>query len=119
MRITWGVLALIVPVTAFAADDDLISAKDVKAQAEKPTEGDDAVSEGWSKSLSLGANAAFNDSRKVVGQADGSTFQLGVLLQGAANLHRGPKDWENSLVFGLTETKTPSVKPLVKTLDNL
>ena len=59
------------------------------------------------------------DSRKVVGQSDGTTLTVGLLVNGAANLHHGHQDWENTLAVALSESKTPTLESWTKTTDSL
>lgn len=100
-----------------ALADDYVPGSDVQAQADKPV--DDAVKDGWTPLLNVGFNGAMNDSRKVVGQSDGTTLTAGLLLNGAANLHHGHQDWENTLVFALAESRSPTIDSWTKTTDSL
>jgi hypothetical protein len=77
------------------------------------------LSEGWNRSLSLGLTGSFNHSSNVVGSADGSTVQLGLVTDGAATLVRGSHVWENQLKLQHTQSRTPAIDRFLKSLDNL
>ena len=107
-------LTALVLTTPALADDppDFVAAEKVQEAASK------AVEDGWKLSLSLGTNASLNDNHQVVGSTDGTTFQLGVVINGNANLRAGQHEWENGLTIEHQQTKTPEIDPFVKSLDN-
>lgn len=105
---------------AFAQVPDLVEEDKVKQaldetaklEAEKPVEG-------WQFKADVGFNGGFNHSSTVVGQPDGSTLQLGLAINTAADLYAGQHEWHNALTFGYQQTKTPAIDVFVKTSDNL
>ena len=88
--------------------------KEEKVLADKPDKPD-----GWQLKLGVGATGSLNHSSKVVGQADGSTVQLGGILNGGATLIGGPHEWENTLAYKFTQTRTPQLDEFLKSADDL
>ena len=124
MRTLLPLLALAaIPVLArpAAAQDapDYVEGKEA-AQATVPKEGEAVAAQpdGWTHKLSLGTNFSFGHSSNVVGSPDGGTFQVGLLLDGAASLRHGQHVWQNALSVTHTQTKTPAIDPFVKTVDD-
>jgi hypothetical protein len=74
---------------------------------------------GWNFGLELGSNASFSHSSSTVGQPDGSTIQLGGVLNGNANLIAGDHEWKNSLTYNTTWSQSPTIGSFLKTADNL
>ena len=107
----------LVALPALAQDGAGVNGAEVKEAMKKSAE--KPIPDGWTKSLSLGANISLNHSSKVVGQPDGSTFQFGVQLQGAANWKSGDHEWTNRLSLIHTQTQTPQIESFVKTADEL
>ena len=57
--------------------------------------------------------------RKIVIAVDGSTVQLGLLVNGSANLTAGQSSWENGLKLNETQTRAPQLESFVKSADEL
>lgn len=98
------------------------------ARAENPVAADvkgdhvlkaEAPAGGWAPKLTIGANASYNHNKSVVGQIDGGTAQIGVLLDGAANWTGGNHDWQNALGVQVAQTRTPQIDRFVKSADSL
>ncbi len=73
----------------------------------------------WKYALTLGINGAMTRSTNVVGTVDGTSAQIGAIVDGSANYTSGQHSWEN--VGKLTEsfTRTPSVPSFLKSADEL
>ncbi|MCA9526520.1 MAG: hypothetical protein KC549_09535 [Myxococcales bacterium] len=113
-------LALGTALPAFAQDmPDVVEEDKVKAQLEETAKlAAEKPLEGWQYKLDVGFNAGYNHSSTVVGQPDGATLQLGIAVNGAADLYAGQHEWHNSLTIAHQQTKTPAIDPFVKTSDN-
>ena len=109
-----GFLLLAVLAAAPARAQDVVDDALVD-KAKNPGE----LSEGWNYSLNLGLTGSFNHSSNVVGAADGSTVQLGLVLDGSANMVHGSHVWENLLKVQHTQSRTPAIDRFLKSLDNL
>ncbi len=108
---------LCVSPVAFA-QEDIVS--DEIAAAKDDVGGEKAVEEvpdGWEKSLALGANFSYGQSRSWVGNPDGTTMQIGVLMNGAANYRKGSHRWLNEGKVVHTQTRTPTLPVFVKSAD--
>ncbi len=79
----------------------------------------EAKPDGWKFKLSLGATGSFNHSSNVVGADDGTTLQVGAVIDAGAHWVAGQHDWETVLGIQHTQTKTPQIDKFVKSLDNL
>ncbi len=86
--------------------------KQAKADKDKPKGG-------WSRKLGLGATGATTSSSNVVGAVDGSTVQIGLLLDGEAKLISGAQEWLNTLKIQHARTKTPVMDAWIKSSDNV
>jgi hypothetical protein len=75
--------------------------------------------QGFVPKLNAAATGSYNHSSKVVGQTDGGTLQLGLILTGSANLFLGQHEWENDLKVNEAVTRTPQIPKLVKSADEL
>ncbi|MEY3012527.1 MAG: hypothetical protein RIT45_1262 [Pseudomonadota bacterium] len=108
------------PTCAFA--DGEVVAEDLEKKAQARTKADDKADskrkDGWTKKLGLGANGSATSSSSVVGAVDGTTYQIGVLLDGEFNLVSGRHDWQNSLKVQHAQTRTPAVAAWLKSADN-
>jgi hypothetical protein len=112
----WASLLASSPVLAQSDIDGKI-AKDL---TEDKVLGDKAAKEdGWQLRLMVGATGSYNHSRKVVGSVDGAMIQLGLLLDGGADLVHGQHIWENALAIKQTQTRTPQIEPFIKSADEL
>lgn len=109
---------------ALALADDVPPAvveEDLEKKAmEKTKDGEkkEKRKDGWAKKLSLGANGSATSSSNVVGTIDGTTYQIGVLLDGEFNMAKGQHDWNNSLKIQHAQTRTPAVDAWLKSADN-
>ena len=120
-----GAAALLAGLTALPASasgqeavaKELASDEVEKKAAEKAEP--EGRKDGWSKKLSLGTTGSFTHSSNVVGADDGSTFQVGLVLDGALNLVSGQHDWDNELKIQHSQTRTPVVPKFVKSADSL
>ncbi len=76
---------------------------------------------GWSPMLKASATLSMNHSHNVVGATNGLTFTGGFLLSGGLGYLSKNKqhEWRNSLNWGLSYTRTPTVPKFVKSIDAL
>lgn len=95
-------------VAPTVATDDMKKKVDEKP-ADKP--------QGWSLGLNIGGTVSFNHNSNVVGQDDGATLQIGLVLGATANLLHGQHSWENVLAVQHAQTRTPQLERFVKSLD--
>ncbi|MEM6733365.1 MAG: DUF3078 domain-containing protein, partial [Myxococcota bacterium] len=109
-----ALFGLLTPATVFAQTPipDVVDSKVTAPDEEKDHEG-------WKTRARIGANVSFNDVRDVVGTVEGTTFQLGVQLDAGAHLRSGKHDWENTLTFNFTQTRTPALSVFLKSADEL
>lgn len=110
---------------AFAQDKPDIVAEDkvkeqMKATAEAKAKAakENKTLDGWKYDLNLGFNGGYTQNSSVVGQADGSTWQIGGVLNGGADLYAGNHEWHNALVIAHQQTQTPVIDGFIKTADN-
>jgi hypothetical protein len=110
------------PRPAAAADapapvvtEDLEKKAKEKAAAEAKAA---ARKDGWTRKLSVGGNASATSSSSVVGAVDGTTYQVGVLLDGEATMVAGQHDWQTVLKVQHAQTRTPAVDAWLKSSDN-
>ena len=73
----------------------------------------------WTKALSVGFTGSYASSSNVVGAAEGTTTQFGIVLSGSARCERGSHAWENTLGIQHTQTQTPVLDRFVKSADHL
>ena len=76
-----------------------------------------AKKSGWFPDLDLGFNFSFAQSDGVVGVPDGTTLSFGVQLSGGLLYSSGPHEWRTTLKITHTQTKTPTLKPFLKSAD--
>jgi hypothetical protein len=75
---------------------------------------------GWHPMLKASGTVAFGHAKNVVGMDDGSTWNIGLMLDGALGWrHKSGHVWENLLKYQLAYSKTPLLEDFVKSLDNL
>lgn len=84
-----------------------------------PAEGKDKPKDGWTTGLKIGLTGQSTTSNSWVGSVDGTTVQLGGLLDGVANHRDGNKRWHNSLKIQHAQTRTPQIDFFVKSQDAL
>ena len=75
--------------------------------------------DGWKLKLRFGSNASTNYNRDVVGSTNGSTIQLGLVLEGAANLKSGQHEWLNSIAIKYQQSRSPAIDNWQKSMDDL
>lgn len=90
-----------------------------QVKAETPADPAAASAEGWKVDLTLGTTGSLLRSSDVVGQDDGTTLQLGLLLGGAASLIAGQSEWHNTLRIEHSQTRTPLIDKFVKSADSM
>jgi len=105
--------------SAFADDvpPDVVTA-DLEKQAAARLKAKEAKT-AWKRKLALGATGSSTSSSNVVGAVDGTTIQVGVLLDGEAVLTSGAHEWQNTLKVQHARSKTPVMESWVKSADNL
>ncbi len=80
----------------------------------------DKKAPGWHPMLKASGTGAFSHASKVVGTDDGSTWNLGLVINGGLDYRSaGGHIWENLLKYQLTYSKTPLFDDFYKSLDNL
>jgi hypothetical protein len=79
----------------------------------------DKQAPGWHPMLKASGTGAFSHASNVVGTDDGSTWNLGLVINGGLD-YRSPTGhiWENVLKYQLTYSKTPLFEEFYKSLDN-
>lgn len=112
----WALVALLSPAPSLAQPVE-IAPEDVRAQALGEVE--EVRQQGWTPRLTVGSTAAYGHSSQVVGSPDGSTVQIGVLVDGGATLARGQHEWDNGLLVKHTQTRTPLMDRFIKSSDSL
>jgi hypothetical protein len=115
-------LAALVGVLASAALlGTAAAAEDPKTRyvPDKPVITVPLTQDGWVGELSLGSSVALSQSSNVVGRIDGTSFAVGLKVNGALDWTRDVHEWRNSLTLGETFTRTPAVDQFVKTNDQL
>jgi hypothetical protein len=80
----------------------------------------DKKATGWHPMLKASGTGAFSHASKVVGTDDGSTWNLGLVINGGLDYRSAQGHiWENLLKYQLTYSKTPLFDDFYKSLDNL
>ena len=80
----------------------------------------DKSAPGWHQMLKASATGAFSHASKVVGTDDGSTWNLGLMVNGGIDYRsKSGHIWENLLNYQLAYSKTPLFEEFYKSLDNL
>lgn len=72
---------------------------------------------GWSRMLSVGANASIGTSDHVIGQPDGQTNTYGLNLDGQLNHLADRNEWRHSLKMGESASRTPALPRYGKVKD--
>ena len=111
------VLSLTAPLIQTARADDQTE-KDLVPDAVE-SKAATAPAPGWRPLFSIGASISFSDSRKVVGAQDGSTWNIGPMLDVGADYLGLEHEWRNLLTIRHVQTKTPAIEEFVKTVDSL
>ncbi len=113
-------LGMVGMVPATFAQEEAVSKEFDAAKEEVGSEKKaEEVKEGWDNTLSLGANFSYGQSKSWVGNPDGATMQIGVLMNGAANYRKGSHRWLNEGKLVHTQTRTPTIPVFVKSADEL
>ncbi len=103
------------PATPLLAVDPskgtFVSGDRVSLLADKP--------QGWSFNLKLGANLNVASNRDVVGQLDGNSVLFGANILAAIGYLNGPHEWLNTASLVEAWSKTPAIKPMIKSNDQL
>ena len=73
----------------------------------------------WKYTLILSVNGAMTRSTNVIGTVDGTSAQLGAIIDGSANYTSGQHSWENVGKLNESFTRTPSVPSFLKSADEL
>lgn len=113
--------ALFVLLAGAAAPHAAAAAEDPKTRyvPDKPVITAPLTEQGWVGDLALGSSVALAQSSNVVGRIDGTSFAIGLKVNGALDWARDVHEWRNSLTLGETFTRTPAVDEFVKTNDQL
>ncbi len=119
MRTLIAVVLFATPLSAFAEEVGVDAGVPSDIKEEQVLAAKLDAKQGFHPKLSIGATGAYNHSSQVVGTTDGSTIQLGLMLDGQANLYRGQHEWENQLKVRESTTRTPQVPTFVKSADEL
>lgn len=123
MKTLLALLALTVPALAqdrpdIVEEDKVEEQMKASAEARAKAEAEKKALDGWKYELNLGFNGGFTQNSSVVGQDDGSTWQIGAVLNGRAELYKGNHEWHNQLSLAHQQTRTPAIDAFVKTNDN-
>lgn len=74
---------------------------------------------GWVPYLKTSGNISFTNSQDVVGQPDGSTWNIGYILSGGLSyMNKNGIEWVNTLGWQLNYLKTPLIEQFAKSMDN-
>lgn len=117
------------PFLRLLATVALLAAGPVSAQSLQGEVAPDAVKkqnadlakhpEGWTHTLSLGATGSFSRSDGVVGTTDGSTVQLGGVVEGQTDWARNRKEWQSTLKYVHLQSRDSVLQRFVKSADQL
>ncbi len=75
--------------------------------------------DGWTATANVGLSGSLNDARNVVGSEQGTTAQVGGVVSGAAKWKKEVHRLELNGDFQVSQTKTPSIDPWIKSTDLL
>jgi hypothetical protein len=114
-----SILALMPLLTAAQAYAQDATTNQVKKEATDIKVVDAPPPNGVFASLKADATFSFTDSQRVVGQPDGTTMNLGVKLDGHADVIEDAHEWRNSVLVNAGVTKTPAIQGFVKNTDIL
>ncbi|MBU1239930.1 hypothetical protein KKF84_05450 [Myxococcota bacterium] len=103
-------LTLFLPSTAMGQTTDFLTDKPKEVKLKKY---------GWHPMLKTSGTVSWSKSKDVVGQTDGSTWNLGYILTGQLiYLSKTGHEWKNDLGWQLNFVKTPLIDQFSKSLDN-
>lgn len=74
---------------------------------------------GWKKKLSIGLTGSLSQSSNVPGTNDGSTIQVGTIVDTSLERTRRIWSWLNTLKFQYAQSRTPLLDRFVKSQDQL
>jgi hypothetical protein len=75
--------------------------------------------QGWAPHVNVGGTISFANNDNVVGQAEGSSFSLGLKMDAALDYNHGSHEWRNALGLLVQITRTPVIDDFVKNADSL
>lgn len=103
-----SLLALATP--AFAQDKDMVpDASDaLRVKVEK---------DGWNSTLTVGATINFIDNRNVVGQNEGSTWNLGGVIKGGTEFKKGSNEFRSGISITENFSRTPIIPEFLSSAD--
>lgn len=119
-----GIVGLLGMGVAHAQEEQLDALTQAGDKIEEQAGGDAADKDkdptGWTYGLKLGATVAWNISSNVVGNDDGSTVQIGGVLDGDLGFLSDDRahDWDLTLKLQEAQTRTPQLATFLKSLDN-
>ncbi|HSI05636.1 MAG TPA: DUF3078 domain-containing protein, partial [Myxococcota bacterium] len=73
----------------------------------------------WKYTLGVGVNGAMTRSTNVVGAVDGTSAQVGAIVDGTANYVHEQHNWENLLKLTESFTRSPAIPSFLKSADEL
>jgi len=76
-----------------------------------------AATQGWSGKLNVGATGTWNQSSNVVGSPDGTTLQLGALIDGTLQHVAGQGTWTSTVKIQEAQARTPVLDSWTKSTD--
>ncbi len=104
------IIVAVLPARAFGQGSDFLMDKPKKVEKKKY---------GWHPMLKTSGTVSWANSKDVVGQTDGSTWNLGYILTGQLiYLSKTGHEWKNDLGWQLNYVKTPLFDQFSKSLDN-
>lgn len=83
-----------------------------------PTDGKPAKQQGWKHKLILGATGAFSRTSNVVGAVDGSTTQVGLIVDGSSDYISGVQEWMTAYKIVQAQSQTPLLSQFFKSADS-
>ncbi|MBN2725687.1 MAG: DUF3078 domain-containing protein [Deltaproteobacteria bacterium] len=105
------IVLLIISNTVQAQNPDFLQDKPTNSKKRK---------KGWYPMLKTSGNLSWANSKDVVGQTDGSTWNIGYILTGQLiYLSKENHEWKNDLGWQLNYVKTPLTDKFSKSMDNV
>jgi hypothetical protein len=95
------------------------AAQENKTDAAAKVEDDGERVDGWSPGIAIGASFNLVDTRSVVGQMDGTTVNLGAVIDASLEFNSGMHEWRNGLLAAAGASRTPAIDEFIKTNDGL
>lgn len=111
-------IAALAPPRAAAADEPAKLAVPKHEYVDTPA-ASDGRREGLDWRLSSGATFSLTNNTSVVGQPDGSTYILGIKVDGLFDYNHAEHEWRNAIALGAGVARTPLIDELVKSRDSL